>query len=257
MHERIKPMLLAVAVSFCFITVAFADSKQPEKDHIEQKNTSSTEKKGKNQSGSTTADMHLFSMSADDFFSLKIVQQPIDFNNVQHELLSAAIYHATNQRRVEHDLKELGHSDKLDEASHIHAESMVKKDYFSHINPDKPKKRTPADRVEMVGLVPKYVAENIATHFGIQYEPEKPVIPYEENGQRKYRYRMDGPPIPHHTYETFAQTLLDAWMGSTGHRRNILSQHARMMGSSCVEDKDAKDMVKFYCVQTFFAARQF
>lgn len=192
---------------------------------------------------------------AKEFFGLEQVRQAIDFARIDGRLLSASIFHVTNQRRKEQGLTPLGYLPEIGEAAEMHARSMAEGNYLSHAEPGDPKGRTPWDRVVMTGLTPSYVAENIATHFGIQYEPGTPVYPSEVKGKVRFSRTPGGSPIPNHTYRSFAETLLDQWMGSPPHRQNILSEKARKLGAACAEGKPESrmDMEKFFCVQVFAA----
>lgn len=192
----------------------------------------------------------LYSMPPDEFFRIKRVQQPIDLSNIDQELLSAAVFQETNRIRKEHRLASLAHVPGLEEAARMHARNMAEGNYLSHTNPEDPERRTPWDRVRLAGLDPSYVAENVATHFGIQYEPGTEVYIIEKEGRAEYRETRDSPPIPNHTYRTFAKTLLAQWMDSTGHRRNILSERAESLGAACAKG-NREGMPKFYCVQVF------
>lgn len=72
---------------------------------------------------------------------------------------------------------------RLDEAAQRHAEDMLTRSYYNHVSPDR---TTPADRVRKAGYPSRVVAENIAR----------------------------GP--------VAVQEVMDNWMGSTGHRHNLL-----------------------------------
>jgi len=195
----------------------------------------------------------LFSMSTRAFFKLSQVNQRMDMQNLNHTLLSAAVFHETNQRRQEYGRTRLDHLPRLDEAARIHAQSMARYDYLSHTNPRQRNLRTPGDRLKAVGLKPSYYAENVATHFGIQYESGTPVYRTERRGETQYSYNPGGPPIPRHTYRSFAESLLDQWMRSSGHRGNILSGDPEFLGAACEMGGKKKGMYEFYCAQVFFA----
>ncbi len=196
----------------------------------------------------------LYGMPADTFFKLEKVRSPIADGHIDQELLSAAVFHATNQRRAAEGLDRLRHDYRLDEAALIHARNMARGQYLSHVNPDDPALRTPLDRVRAAGIAPRYVAENVATHFGIQYDAGTRVFIVQENPRPLFSETPDGAPIPSHTYRSFAQTLLDQWMDSPAHRQNILAPEAGYLGAGCVKHQtQGMGMDKFYCVQVFAA----
>jgi len=197
----------------------------------------------------------LYTMAADRFFRLDRVGQPIDLSRIDKNLLSAAIFHETNQRRKNQGLAPLDLLPGLHEAAEMHANSMARGGYLSHTNPDDPKRKTPWDRVRLTGLKPSYVSENVATHFGIRYEPGTRAYPSKKNGDVRFSRTPGGPPIPNHTYRSIAESLLDQWMGSPPHRKNIVSERAHYLGAACAkrEPETRTAMVKFFCVQVFAA----
>mgnify|MGYP001157879121 CR=1 FL=1 len=174
---------------------------------------------------------------------------PIDQRKVDYQLLAAALFQETNLRRRENRLPLLRRDPRLDAAARMHATDMARDDYLSHTNPHRRDRRTPGDRAHLAGFQFRFLAENVATHFAIQYESGRTV--YQIPTGTGYSYRPDGPPIPRHTYRSFAATLLDQWMDSPGHRRNILSVEPALFGADCRLKPAKVGLDKFYCVQLF------
>lgn len=194
----------------------------------------------------------LYGMTAADFFQMKEVEKAIDFQNIDYGLLSSAIFHATNRQRQKHGKSPLGYLPRLYEASSMHARDMAGHEYVAHINPREQELRTPQKRVREAGLTDiRFMAENVASHFGIRYEPGRTVVPLDKDGGAEYSYQQGGEPIAAHTYRSFAESLVDSWMGSPGHRKNMLSEEPRYLGAACSMGEADKGPVKFYCVQLF------
>lgn len=101
-------------------------------------------------------------------------------------------------------------SDELYLAAQEHADNMANYNFFSHSGLDD---SSVADRVSEQGYSWSYVAENIAA------------------GQ------------------TSAQNVVDAWMNSEGHCKNIMSANATEMGLACTVNSDAD--YRRYWVQVF------
>jgi uncharacterized protein YkwD len=195
----------------------------------------------------------LYRMSPSGFFSMEKVQARIDLQQLNHDLLSAAVFHETNQRRKNNGKGTLKHLPRLDEASRMHARDMAEYEYVAHMNPREQELETPLDRVREVGLDDiRFVAENVASHFGMQYESGETIFPMERDGNTEYYYQPGGKPIPNHTYRSFAESLVDDWMSSPGHRRNILSEKSEFLGAGCSMGEGEMGPVKFYCTQLFF-----
>ena len=100
----------------------------------------------------------------------------------------------TNEYRLMMGRHAVKMHDKLVECARMHSNDMAKGGWFSHDNPKDPQKRTPNDRARLVGFTGG-VSENIA-----------------QNG---------GGAIGAH----------NAWLGSSGHHRNILGKNWRYLGS--------------------------
>jgi uncharacterized protein YkwD len=179
-------------------------------------------------------------------------EEEIDPGDVDYLLMSEAVFHETNRRREEQGLEPLMPLPELERAACLHARDMVERDFFAHENPYDEARATPFDRVRLVGLEPRFVAENIATAFRLRYESGKPVYPREEDGETVFSYEPGGPAIEPHAYESFAEALLDGWMGSPGHRENILSEAPTFLGAACMRAEKERGMDVFYCVQVFF-----
>lgn len=175
-----------------------------------------------------------------DFKNYGPANQPIEFGNIDYALLNAAIFYETNRRRSEKGLFPYKHSDALERAAFMHAIDMVRGGFFNHSNTRDAKKRSPSDRSALFGG--GAAGENIATTFGIQYEAGTMV--------------SDINAIPPHSYNSFAEALVDGWMHSPGHRANILDEYGigyEYLGCGGFENvNDAWH--KFNAVQNFSAS---
>jgi uncharacterized protein YkwD len=197
------------------------------------------------------ADEDPFLQPMDAFARRADVRQPIDPGSFDRRLLAAAVFHETNLRRAQHRMRPLQHEERLDRAAGMQADIMARRNELTHVNPDEPNRRTPAERVRASGLTPAYVSENVATHFGIRYRPGTPAYPSNRGGRRVFSTAPGGPPIPAHTFLTFARSLLDQWMDSPGHRANILAKRAGRMGAGCTPRPDPQGMDTWFCAQVF------
>ncbi len=113
-----------------------------------------------------------------------------------------------NEERSSAGLSSLQLSRKLSAAAQAHAEDMALKGFMGHTGSDG---SSPADRVTAAGYDYVYVGENVGEGY------------------------------------TTPQTMMQGWMGSTGHKANILSKNYTQMG---VGYKVAKDGTAYWA-QTF------
>jgi uncharacterized protein YkwD len=188
---------------------------------------------------------------AASFAKLPQARQLIDPDAVNLDLLDAAVFHETNRRRRQQGLPALKYDEKARAAAQIQSRDMAKGGFVDHENPD-PTKKTMNDRAKLAGLRPRVLAENVASAFGRRYKSGQPFYSREENGQKIYSAEPNGRPIPMHTYLSFAEALLDSWMKSPGHRKNILHGEVEYLGCACELPRNPNAMETFYCTQVFF-----
>jgi uncharacterized protein YkwD len=176
----------------------------------------------------------------------------IDLKNIDYPLLNAAVFYETNAKRVQMKLPPLAYSPALEKISMEHSNDMVKANFYSHNSPIKGRE-TPVKRMESIGVKNAYSAENINIGYGIIYKDNEPVYPPSENKSGYFSYTLNGPPIPNQTYSSLATIVVNSWMNSPGHRRNILNENLKYMGVGAAHYKDSKshNMDKFKITQTF------
>ncbi len=190
-----------------------------------------------------------------EFRKLDAVRQGIDVQNFREELLSAAIFHEINARRLEQRLPALALQPQARAASLGHARLMAAGKFLSHGTPNQPQNTTPYDRLVQQGLQPGYSAENIALNFVLRIESGKPFHTRKENGRTVYSYEPNGAPILPHTYLSLAEAFVAQWMKSPLHRKNLLAIEPEFTGVGCALSKDEKGFDTVYANQGFFAAR--
>lgn len=199
------------------------------------------------------APAELLASTAAEFRALDRSQAPVDPNEVDYQLLAEAVFHESNRRRDEHGVPLLDHLQELGSASCLHAEDMVADDYFAHRNPDEPEQATPLDRLRAQGLRVGFVAENIGEAFAIDYESGERVFVRKRAGETVLSREPEGEPIAARNYVQVAESLVDSWMASEGHRKNLLAREPRYLGAGCQASRDERlDVPMFVCVQLFF-----
>ncbi len=169
---------------------------------------------------------------ATSFRRVAEARRAIHPQRLDRDLLDAAVLHETNRRRLQHNLPPLRFDARARTAARIQASAMAKGEFVDHENPE-PRYRTMADRAKVAGLRPRMLAENVASAFGRRYESGKQFYTRQENGRTVYSYEPDGPPIAMHSHISFAEALVEGWMKSPGHRKNILAPSARFLGCAC------------------------
>jgi uncharacterized protein YkwD len=181
-----------------------------------------------------------YEISNSEFMSQSIVNQPIDAKNPNNPLLDAAIFHATNEQRVKHNLRGFAYNLSLHKACIGHSEAMIEQDFYSHVNSKDAQNRNLQNRVENQTHEFRTMGENIAQHDIIEtgkgtkfcFQPPKNNSDYlfVDCTSKKLLYMM--------TYAVLARSIVNGWMNSPHHRDNILNPQYTMMGVSARLSKD-------------------
>jgi uncharacterized protein YkwD len=114
--------------------------------------------------------------------------------------MDAALFFRTNEERIRYNLPEFYYSIALEKAALGHSIDMVQQNFYSHQSPV-PGKEDMTDRLKRVGVDYMACAENI------------------------YNFNDEDP-----TYWSLASKLVEGWMNSSGHRRNILNPNFKFLG---------------------------
>jgi uncharacterized protein YkwD len=179
------------------------------------------------------------------------LQNVIDFGSINYDLLNAAVFFRTNEIRVSHGKTALDFHSALEAAAQLHAGDMIKGNFFAHENTQRKDRKEPADRYRLSGIENPMPAENIANSFAIKYKANTSVYVIDQK-EALYTYELNGKAIEHHTYLSFAESVVQQWMNSAGHRDNILRETAVELGCACVFYREKEgSMPKFMCVQNF------
>jgi len=119
---------------------------------------------------------------------------PLDISpSVSPSKVEQAVHTVTNRYRAEHKLSRLSYSDHLSGIALQHSRDMAERDYFDHQSPDG---TGTGDRYRAYDHSDRSYAENIAL-------------------------RHPGPLI---SIDDLADSIVDGWMDSQGHRENILQE---------------------------------
>lgn len=127
---------------------------------------------------------------------------------------SLQLMHHVNQQRLAHGLKSLSPNAQLTAAAQGHARAMAEGDCFSHVCPGGTRL---TDRLARAGYPYRMAAENIAAG-------------------------MASP-----------KDVVESWMNSRGHRRNILNAEAREAGAGyfLLDRDDGEVRYRHYWTMTF------
>lgn len=190
--------------------------------------------------------------TAESFRKSPSARQQIQPDKLHRDLLDAAVFHETNRRRSQHGLPPLKFDLRAREAARMQAQAMARHGFVGHENAFDAQRKTMMDRARLAGLQPGFLAENVASSFARRYESGSSFYIRTENGRKVFSVTPNGPQIPMRSYVEFAEALLDGWMNSPGHRKNILHQSPEFLGTACEPAREREEMEKVCCTQVFF-----
>jgi uncharacterized protein YkwD len=195
-------------------------------------------------------------LTRDEFLKLERLDEQIDFTAIDYALVQAAVFHLTNQERVQAGSEPLTYFRGLEQAAMAHSHAMKERGFYSHRSPVAGMERVP-DRYAAFGFSAGGWGENINLIHGIEYQSGRGVYsPAQNGGYFSYEYRGD--PIPPRTYLRLAEEAVRSWMASSGHRRNILNPSFRYLGVGAAHFTKASfhDIDSFYFTQNFAVSIQ-
>lgn len=173
------------------------------------------------------------------FLSFAPAKEVIDYKSVDYPLLNAAIFYSASRERKKLGMKPFRYSALCEQAAFGHAQDMVNLNFYSHTS-KVTGKETLKDRLELVGIKNSVSGENIIASFGIDYKAGTPVYTPDQNLNKKFSYQKNGTPIANHTYISLADSLIETWMNSPPHRRNILNPDFSFAGAGAFQFQEAK-----------------
>ena len=175
----------------------------------------------------------IFNQSSKSSSSLS---SPPDINTNE---LEKEIHKLINEKRSEHDLAKLSWDEELAEIARGHSEYMVKTDHFSH--------------KDLKGRGFSYRYEEHEYNCKVSISESKYMRGAEnifENNRYSSTTYSGGEPISHdwNTQEEIAESTVEGWMNSEGHRENILEPYWYNEGIGVAIDYETD---KIYITQNF------
>ena len=189
-------------------------------------------------------------INANNYNKHPLAQSAINLESPNAELLSQLIFHLCNKERGKRGIEVLKYSAPLEKSAALHAKNMNKKGFFAHNDPTSKKYRTPNDRAKVVGITNANISENIIEGYLIKYKSNTKVIPVDKG---VFLHASNRKKIEPHTYISLAEELVDRWMKSKGHKKNILFKDALELGIGIAffTNSDFNDMPSLLAVQNF------
>jgi len=176
-------------------------------------------------------------------------QIPVGPRDLDVVLLDRAILFHTNRARCAAGLSALVPDPGLRTVATNHSIDMVRLRFFGHTSPVGGK-TTVSDRLDRRGVPYRGAAENLATTKRLAIASGQPVYPVP-NRRCAFSLTPNGPVLPVRTYDATARNLVDRWIASPGHRRNLMDPTYTRHGASGAIDADARLCESINATQLF------
>jgi uncharacterized protein YkwD len=183
-----------------------------------------------------------------------VIDDAIDPAHFREEAAARAIFEESNRQRVAAGLPALGPLPAAQRMAQWQAQFMAQTGSISHVNTLDRSRRNIDDRARAAGVAYRFLAENVAMNFAVDYQAGRPIYTWRgSRGELVFSYAANGPALPFHTYAGLARAVVAQWLNSPGHRRNLLSRDAQYLG--CAAAPGLRDLShglgNIYCAQVF------
>ena len=169
----------------------------------------------------------------------------VSVDNINYQILYREILEDLNIERIKYSKKAFSISRELNKAAILHSEQMNKYHFFSHVNKKNKKFATLLDRVLYVDGNFPFLAENIADIVMLNI-PNNKRISIKQEGNKILYFDENGSRINYHTYESLANKVVQSWMNSKGHRKNILNGDYSETGLGAIVHTKGEGLKKQY-----------
>lgn len=176
---------------------------------------------------------------------------PVQANTFNDSLLERLIAEELNLKRRYHRKSALDWESKLYTPAKFHVEAMVEYNFFAHANPNSRSMRDLETRMKTTGLELDGWAENIlyTDNLGLNGSP---YFTETINGEQIVKSQRTGKVVRPITYRELAISMVDQWMGSKGHRRNMLYEDFNITAAAVeIKTPESTPFALIYAVLVF------
>lgn len=175
-------------------------------------------------------------------------QTVVPASRINQKLLSDAVRVEVNYHRCRAGLAEVSNAGApLAKEARNHSRWMAKKQQLTHRS-TVPGRASLKQRIKASGLPFRTGSENIGMVHRYQIDNRRFKI--LSASQCKFASN-DGQRLPAHSYASLARHIVNLWMNSPGHRRNILDREAKKVSTAVAFDPNAQYCGRFWLTQNF------
>lgn len=180
--------------------------------------------------------------------SAQAAQTTVPTGRISQALLDSAVRAEVNFHRCRAGLSQLRDAGNgLDKQAAKHSLWMAKTQKLSHRSTVSGL-ATLKQRVQAAGVNYRTGSENIGMVHRYQIDNRRFKI--LNSGHCKFATR-EGQSLPAHSYASLARHIVNLWMGSPGHRKNILDRRVTRVSTAVAFDPNSKYCGRYWLTQNF------
>lgn len=175
-------------------------------------------------------------------------QTIVPASRINQKLLSDSVRAEVNYHRCRAGLSPVASAGApLAKEARAHSRWMAKSQQLTHRS-TVPGRASLMQRIKASGVSFRTGSENIGMVHRYQIDNRRFKI--VSASQCKFATQQ-GQPLPAHSYASLARHIVDLWMNSPGHRRNILDRQAKKVSTAVAFDPNAQYCGRFWLTQNF------
>ena len=176
----------------------------------------------------------------------KAAETIVPAGRINQDRLDRAIRAEVNYHRCRAGLSKLGNAGQnLAKQAKKHSQWMARSQQLTHRS-TVPGAATLKQRVRASGVEFKTGSENIGMVHRFQIDNRR----FKINGQCQFA-TYEGQSLPAHSYASLARHVVNLWMNSPGHRKNILDRRVKRVSTAIAFDPNAQYCGRFWLTQNF------
>lgn len=174
-------------------------------------------------------------------------QATIDPRAIDQALFDAAVTAETNARRCRAGVGALDVESRLRRAATAHSDWMARTGQLTHVSTVSGQRTVP-ERIQSSNVRLSGGAENIGYVPRMDFpEPRFRIV----DGARCEFRTNGGAAVAPHSYASLARKIVDEWMASASHRRNILNANMTRVSHAVAFDGQSPHCGRYFVTQHF------
>lgn len=175
-------------------------------------------------------------------------QRVVDTTTPDVATFSATVQYYSNVQRCKNGLAVFGTDSGLLHAATVHSNYMADIRALSHTSNVAGYQNLKA-RMRSANVTMRAAAENVGQNFVFALSRRN--ISLRMRWACKFTYSDTGGAVPQHSYASLANALVDAWMASAGHRKNLINRRFNRMEAAYAIAKDEATCGYVFASQNF------